>query len=139
MKSNKITAKVNYLGELRCQSEHVRSGENIISDAPVDNNGQGAAFSPTDLVATALAKCVLTIMGIKARDMGVDIAGSSAEVIKTMASGPRRISQVEIEFQMQGRDVDEEQRLQLERSGRACPVAKSLHADLEQELRFVWV
>ena len=90
-----MTSKVTYTGGLRTTSEHLRSGNTFITDAPVDNNGLGEAFSPTDTVATGLASCMLTVMGIKARDMGVDMDGATAAVTKHMASDPRRISKIE--------------------------------------------
>lgn len=134
--TSKVMSYVEYLGGLRCTSVHLRSGQEIISDAPVDNNGKGEAFSPTDLVATALAKCVITIMGIKARDRNVEITGTKAEVIKVMASGPRRIAEVHIVFTIPNNNLSEEDKTILEKAGRACPVAQSLHPDLEQRLTF---
>src|SRR5690606_4392712 len=93
-----MTSKVTYLGELRTECEHLASGNKIITDAPLDNQGKAEAFSPTDTVATALASCMFTIMGIKARDMSLDLQNSYAEVTKIMASNPRRISRIEINF-----------------------------------------
>ena len=90
----KMTSKVIYKGALRTEATHIRSGNTIITDAPTDNKGKGEAFSPTDLVATALASCMLTIMGIKANESNINIEGASAEVKKIMATGPRRIAQV---------------------------------------------
>ena len=87
-----MTSKVTYLGELRTQCVHLRSGNRFITDAPVDNNGRGEAFSPTDTVATALASCMLTVMGIKARSMDLELKGAYADVTKHMAANPRRIS-----------------------------------------------
>ncbi len=87
-----MTSKVTYLGELRSQCEHLQSSNTFITDAPVDNQGKGEAFSPTDTVATALASCMFTIIGIKARDLGINVTGATAEVTKTMAADPRRIS-----------------------------------------------
>jgi len=91
-----MTSKVTYLGDLRAESTHIKSNNTFLTDAPLDNNGKGEAFSPTDTVATGLASCMLTVMGIKARNMGVDMSGTTAEVTKTMASEPRRISKIEI-------------------------------------------
>ena len=96
-----MTSKVTYLGDLRTSSIHIQSGTEILSDAPIDNNGKGEAFSPTDTVANALASCMMTIMGIKARDLGIDLKGTTAEVVKIMNTEPRRIGAVEIVFQMQ--------------------------------------
>ena len=91
-----MTSRVTYLGDLRTECEHLQSGNKIITDAPVDNQGKGETFSPTDTVATALASCMLTVMGIKARDMKVDIEGTTAAVTKVMAADPRRISEIEV-------------------------------------------
>jgi len=94
------TSIVTYLGDLRTSSVHLQSGSEIISDAPLDNNGKGAAFSPTDTVANALASCMFTVMGIKARDLNVDLSGSTAEVTKVMAAEPRRISEIHVVFNL---------------------------------------
>src|SRR5690606_13543064 len=90
------TAKVTYLGNLRTENEHLKSGNTFITDTPTDNNGKGEAFLPTDTVATGLANCMITMMGIKARDMQVDLEGTTAMVTKTMAADPRRISKIEV-------------------------------------------
>lgn len=132
-----MTSKVTYLGDLRTSSVHVRSGSEIISDAPPDNNGKGEAFSPSDMVANALASCMLTIMGIKARDMHVDLAGSTAEVTKHMQPEPRKISRIEVYFNMT-LAPDEKTRTILERSALACPVYLSLHPDIEKVVTFSW-
>ena len=98
-------SKITYLGELRTEAVHLRSGNKIITDAPVDNRGKGEAFSPTDLTAASLASCILTIMGIAAMDKGIDIEGAQASVAKIMASGPRRIEGIEIEIRMPDRGI----------------------------------
>lgn len=131
------TSTVKYLGSLRTQPKHTRSGKVVVTDAPIDNKGKGEAFSPTDLCATSLASCVMTIMGIKANNTGIDLGEINADVFKIMASNPRRISEVRIQFQIEGRYTDEEKR-SLELAGRNCPVAKSLHPNLVQGLQFVW-
>ena len=92
------TIKTIYLGDLRTENEHLQSGSKIITDAPTDNQGKGEAFSPTDLLATALGNCIMTIMGITARDNGIDIKGTEIEITKIMASDPRRVSEVIVEF-----------------------------------------
>ena len=94
------TSKVTYLGDLRTSSIHLASGSEIISDAPIDNNGKGGAFSPTDTVANALASCMFTVMGIKAQDLAVDFSNSTAEVTKIMGTEPRRIAQIHVTFKM---------------------------------------
>jgi len=132
-----MTSKVTYLGDLRTSSIHVQSGSEIISDAPLDNNGKGEAFSPTDTVANALASCMMTIMGIKARDMEVDFVGSTAAVTKIMNAEPRRIGAIEIVFEMQG-VVDEKSRTILERAAMTCPVFLSLSSEIEKKITFNW-
>ncbi|WPO77272.1 OsmC family protein [Flavobacterium sp. KACC 22761] len=132
-----MTSKVTYLGDLRTSSIHVQSGSEIISDAPLDNNGKGEAFSPTDTVANALASCMMTIMGIKARDMEVDFVGSTAEVTKIMNAEPRRIGAIEIIFQMKS-NADEKSRTILERAAMTCPVFLSLSSEIEKKISFNW-
>jgi uncharacterized OsmC-like protein len=131
------TSKVTYLGNLRTECEHLKSGNTYITDAPLDNKGKGEAFSPTDTVATGLANCMLTVMGIKARDMGVVLDGASALVTKTMASSPRRISKIEIEMSLPS-GVSDKQRKILENTGNTCPVHHSLHPDIEKQIRYNW-
>ncbi|RZJ69770.1 OsmC family protein [Flavobacterium sp.] len=132
-----MTSKVTYLGDLRTSSVHIQSGSEIISDAPVDNNGKGEAFSPTDTVANALASCMLTVMGIKARTMEVDFTGAKAAVTKHMQAEPRRISKIEVHFDM-GISPDEKTRTILERTAMTCPVYLSLHPDIEKVVTFTW-
>ena len=132
-----MTSKVTYLGGLRTSSIHIQSGTEILSDAPVDNNGKGEAFSPTDTVANGLATCMMTIMGIKARDLGIDLTGTTAEVVKIMNAEPRRIGAIEIVFQIQGTD-DQKSKTILERAGMTCPVFLSLHPDVEKRITFNW-
>jgi len=132
-----MTSKVTYTGELRTNSEHLRSGNTFITDAPVDNNGLGEAFSPTDTVATGLASCMLTVMGIKARDMEVGIEGASASVTKHMASDPRRISKIEVILELPA-NIPSKERIILERTANSCPVHHSLHPDIEKIIVFHW-
>ena len=131
------TSKVTYLGNLRTECEHLKSGSTYITDAPTDNNGKGEAFSPTDTVATGLANCMLTVMGIKARDLEVVLDGSTAEVTKTMASNPRRISKIEIILNLPVNVTDKHQRI-LENTANTCPVHHSLHPDIEKDITFNW-
>ena len=131
------TSKVIYLGELRTSSVHLQSGSEFVTDAPIDNNGKGEAFSPTDSVANALATCMFTVMGIKAREMNVDLSNSTAEVTKIMAAEPRRISEIHITFTMNA-DVDDKTKTILERTGTTCPVHYSLHPDIKKEIVFNW-
>lgn len=131
------TSKVTYLGELRTSSIHINSGSEIISDAPLDNNGKGEAFSPTDTVANALASCMFTVMGIKAREMNVDFSGSTADVTKIMGTEPRRIIAIQVVFTM-SISVDDKTRTILERTAMTCPVFYSLHPDIKKEIIFNW-
>ena len=132
-----MTSKVTYLGDLRTSSTHIQSGTKIISDAPVDNKGKGEAFSPTDLVANALASCMITIMGIKAAELGVDMKGTVAEVTKIMNAEPRRIGCVKVDFKLVGTN-DAKQQTILERSAMTCPVFLSLHPEIEKDIVFNW-
>ena len=131
------TAKVTYLGNLRTENEHLKSGSTFITDAPTDNNGKGEAFSPTDTVATGLANCMITVMGIKARDMQVNMDGTTALVTKTMAADPRRISKIEVVLNFPS-GIDEKARKILENTGRTCSVLYSLHPDIEKVITFNW-
>jgi uncharacterized OsmC-like protein len=132
-----MTSKVTYLGDLRTTSTHLQSGTEILSDAPLDNNGKGEAFSPTDLVANALGSCMFTIMGIKARDMNVSIENSTASVTKIMQAEPRKISAIEIVFDMNYAPDDKTKTI-LERAAMTCPVFLSLHPDIEKRITFNW-
>ena len=132
-----MTSKVTYLGELRTSSLHIQSGNEIVSDAPLDNNGKGEAFSPTDTVANGLASCMMTVMGIKARDLEVDLTNSTAEVTKIMGTEPRRIIEIQIKFDMAAA-ADQRTRLILERTAMTCPVLNSLHPNIKKEVTFNW-
>ncbi|MGB0979120.1 MAG: OsmC family protein [Croceimicrobium sp.] len=132
-----LTSKVIYQGNLRNQAEHLKSGQVILNDAPLDNNGKGEAFSPTDMVATALATCALTVMGIRAKQEGFDLEETSASVVKEMASDPRRISTIAISISIKANCSEKMQKI-LEGVGRNCPVSKSLSSDLKQEFEFNW-
>ncbi len=133
-----MTAKVTYTGELRTTCVHLRSGDSFITDAPVDNNGLGQAFSPTDTVATGLASCIVTMMGMKANGLGVDLVNTTAEVTKHMAANPRRISKIEIVLSLPA-VVSEKDRKILEHTANTCPVHYSLHPDIEKVITFNWV
>ena len=132
-----MTSKVTYLGGLRTEAQHLASQEIIITDAPKDNQGKGEAFSPTDLVATALASCMITIMGIKARDLGIDLTGTQAEITKIMGTEPRRISTLQIQLTFNS-SFDSKTQTLLERAALTCPVAHSLHPGIPQEVFFIW-
>ncbi|MCJ7468216.1 MAG: OsmC family protein [Maribacter sp.] len=133
-----MTSKVTYTGGLRTTCEHLRSGDSFITDAPIDNNGLGQAFSPTDTVATGLASCMLTTMGIKARDLEVDLTGAIAEVTKHMASAPRRISKIDVNLNLPS-GISEKNRKILEHTADTCPVQYSLHPDIERVITYNWV
>jgi uncharacterized OsmC-like protein len=129
------TSTVKYLGQIHTESCHLQSGKVIETDGPTDNHGKGEAFSPTDLAATSLASCMLSIMGIKSIGMGKEIVGASAEVTKIMAADPRRI--IEIQIQMTVPDIgytDKEKEI-LVNAANTCPVAKSLHTDIYQNVQ----
>jgi uncharacterized OsmC-like protein len=129
------TIETVYLTDLRTSSKHLKSGEELITDAPPDNQGRGEAFSPTDLLATSLGCCMLTIMGIAARTHGFSIDGTRIKTTKIMASDPRRVAEVIIDFEFPHADFTEKQKILIRKSAEECPVAKSLHPDLKQTVR----
>jgi putative redox protein len=132
-----MTAKITYNGELRTSCVHVKSGDSFVTDAPTDNNGLGQAFSPTDIVATGLASCMLTMMGMKAKDLEIDLKNATAAVTKHMASGPRRISKIEVVFNLPSK-ISEKSRKILVHTANTCPVHYSLHPDIEKVISFQW-
>jgi len=131
-----VTIKSSYLGNLRTESTHLQSNTNILTDAPVDNNGKGETFSPTDLVASALGSCMVTIMGIVAARDGVDLNGLSWEVTKIMQSGPRKIEEIKIDFFWDSPVQDLGMIQKLKNAARTCPVALSLDPSIKQTLNF---
>jgi len=133
-----MTSKVVYEGDLRTRLTHIYSGNEIITDAPLDNQGLAQACSPTDLVASALGSCMMTIMGIKARGMNIDLKGTEIEITKVMASEPRRISEVHATIKFPPNNFSDKEKTILENAAKTCPVAHSLHPDIKQELVFVW-
>lgn len=134
-----ITSTVKYPGELRTEATHVKSGTTIITDAPTDNHGKGEAFSPTDLVATALASCMISIMGIVSMKEGITKAdGATAEVTKVMYADPRRIGEIHVTVTMPKLNYSEKEKKIYEHAAFTCPVAKSLHPDIKQEIKFIW-
>ena len=134
------TVKTTYLGDLRTNSTHLQSGNQLITDAPTDNMGKGEAFSPTDLLATATGTCILTTMAIVAQRDGIELLNSEAEVTKIMTQTlPRRIARLEINLKMKANVVlNDEQIKKLENTAHKCPVSLSLHPDVEQVLMFEW-
>jgi len=134
-----MTSQIIYKGDLRTTATHLQSGTIIETDAPTDNQGKGERFSPTDLVATALATCMITTMGLKANTMNIQLDGTTADVTKIMASDPRRISKMIIHiFFPKSLQLDEKQKEILERTARTCPVERTLHPDVELDFQFNW-
>ncbi len=131
-----VTGK--YLGGLRVEAKHEQSGATLITDAPVDNNGQGRSFSPTDLCSMSLGACALTIMGIYAQAHGLDIEGTTFEVTKTMSASPRRIARIELTFSFPDKGYSDKDKISLERAAKTCPVHHSLHPEVEQVITFKW-
>ncbi|HLH03377.1 MAG TPA: OsmC family protein [Bryobacteraceae bacterium] len=133
-----VTIQAEYQGELHCKAVHGPSGAELNTDAPVDNQGRGETFSPTDLVATALGTCMLTVMGILARTLAIDISGSRVSVEKEMTSrAPRRIQSLKVRIHVP-HALSPENKQKLERAAHACPVHKSLHPDIQMPVEFTW-
>ena len=132
------TIKTTYLGDLRTENIHLQSGSKIVTDAPTDNRGKGEGFSPTDLLATALGNCIMTIMGIKAMDHGIDLTGTEIEITKIMADAPRRVSEVIMEFNFPKKGYSEEDKRLIESVAGISPVPLSVHPDLKQTILFYW-
>ncbi|MBP9150710.1 MAG: OsmC family protein [Flavobacteriales bacterium] len=130
------TSHVIYLGELSTEATHLQSSSTIKTDAPTDNNGLGRTFSPTDLLATSLATCMLTIMGIRANESSLNIEGTNATVTKIMASNPRRVAEIQVEFEIVDRGLTQVQKTVLEKAALTCPVALSLSESLKQTVSF---
>ncbi len=134
-----MTSQIIYKGELRTEAQHLHSGTMIETDAPLDNQGKAERFSPTDLMATSLGNCMMTIMGIKARDLQIDLTGTTIDITKIMKTEPRRVSGIKVAFHFPVHLVlDEKQRTILERAAITCPVAQSIHPDIEQDIKFIW-
>ncbi len=134
-----VEISIKYLGDLRCEARHEPSGTVITTDAPVDNEGRGESFSPTDLAATSLGACMLTIMGIAARKQGVDLGNTQVKVLKEMTpKPPRRIAKLTVVFTIP-LPASHEKRAMLEAAAKSCPVHLSLDPGVEQEMRFDWV
>ena len=135
-----ITSKVTYLGGLRTEAVHLQSGNKIFTDAPKDNHGKGEAFSPTDLVATALACCMISVMGILSLKEGITKSdGAMAEVTKVMYTDPRRIGEIHISITMPANNFTDKEKKMYEHAAYTCPVAKSLHPDLKQVIEFIYL
>lgn len=130
------TSEITYKGDLRTASIHLRSGQQIITDAPIDNNGKGEAFSPTDLLATSLGCCMITVMGIVAKRHTINMEETKAEILKVMADSPRRVSEIQVDIYFPENNYSQKEKELLEHAALACPVAKSLHPDIKQNIRF---
>jgi len=133
-----MTSKIVYNGDLRTTATHLKSGSMLVTDAPIDNHGKGEMFSPTDLVATALGSCMLTIMGIVSERLGVSVTGTEVQINKIMGSGPRKIVAIEVTISLPHNNYTDKQRIVLENAAKNCPVALSLDKDLKQRVEFVY-
>lgn len=131
-----MTSSVVYDGALRTTCTHLKSGSNFETDAPVDNNGKGERFSPTDLMATSLGTCMITVMGIKARSMGFDLDDVKIDVEKIMKADPRRVGGINLFFHIPDnlKDIDDKSKQILKNTGETCPVIKSIHPDIEVKI-----
>ncbi len=132
-----MTSIVTYLGNLRTQSVHIYSNEMIVTDAPTDNNGKGEAFSPTDLVASSLSSCILTVIGIVSKRIKYDLTNTTSSVKKIMGDNPRRIIEIEVKIKF-SQSADSKTKSIIKKTALNCPVAKSLHPDIKQNISFVW-
>ena len=132
-----MTSVVSYLGNLRTESVHISSNEKIVTDAPTDNNGKGEAFSPTDLVASSLSSCILTVIGIVSKQIKYDLTNTTSSVKKIMGDNPRRIVEIEVKIEF-SQSADSKKRAIIEKTALNCPVAKSLHPDIKQNISFIW-
>jgi putative redox protein len=132
------TSTLKYLGNLRTELTHVQSGKVVITDAPVDNNGKGEAFSPTDLMASSLCACMITIMGIAAHTHNFSIDGATAEITKIMSAEPRKVSEVQIEIKFPINNYSDKEKRIIEHIAKTCPVALSLHPDLKQSVKLTF-
>ena len=133
-----VSIDVAYDGDLHCEATHGPSGDRLVTDAPTDNHGRGEAFSPTDLVATGLATCILTIIGIQARERDIDVSGMTASVEKHMTQdGPRRIARLVTTVRIP-RTFDAATQRRLRAAARGCPVHRSLRSEVEAPIHFEW-
>jgi uncharacterized OsmC-like protein len=130
------TIRTKYLGELRTEATHLKSGKKIVTDAPTDNKGRGEAFSPTDLASASLGSCMLTIMGIAAREHGFNMDGTELKITKIMASDPRRIGEIRIELEFPPNNYSEKEKAIIQKCAATCPVELSLHPDVKRTLVF---
>jgi len=132
------TIKTIYTGDLRTTAIHLQSGTELITDAPVDNQGKGEAFSPTDLLATSLGTCIITTIGIVSQNYEFNIDGTAIETTKVMYSDPRRVGELILDFNFPPNNYTPKEKIIIENTAKACPVAKSLHPDIKVILNFNW-
>ena len=132
-----MTSKVTYLGNLRTESVHIPSNDKIVTDAPTDNNGKGEAFSPTDLVASSLSSCILTVIAIVSKKIKYDLTNTKSSVKKIMGDKPRRIVEIVVKIEF-SKTADSKTKKIIEKTALNCPVAKSLHPDIKQNISFIW-
>lgn len=132
------TISASYLGDLRTTATHLKSGNKVITDAPVDNKGKGEAFSPTDLVCSALSSCMMTIMGQVAQREGINLEGLKSDIVKIMDASPRKIAEVQITFSHPSLNATDVQKQKLVNAARTCPVALSLADSVRQIVTFNW-
>lgn len=130
--------EVVYKGDLQTEGLHLKSGERIVTDAPIDNNGKGSAFSPTDLLCASLASCMITLMGITAESKEIRLGAIESKITKTMASNPRRVAEIRIDLTIQNLNYSEKEKSILENAALTCPVAKSIHPDIVVDFRVNW-
>lgn len=134
-----MTSKIIYEGNLRTRATHIQSNSEIITDAPTDNHGKGEKFSPTDLVATALGSCMMTLMGISAEPRNIKLEGTSCEITKIMQANPRRIGEIIVKIMVKGQESYSEKEIEiLEKAALTCPVYQSLHSELKKTVEFIW-
>lgn len=131
-----ITSKIKYLGKLRTEATHLKSGKTILTDAPTDNHGKGEAFSPTDLVATALASCMVSILGIVANTSNIKLGNIEADITKIMSANPRKIAEIIIDINFTNQNYTDKEKRVLENAAKTCPVALSLNPDIKQIISF---
>jgi uncharacterized OsmC-like protein len=133
-----MTASILYEGDLRCSATHLQSGTVIETDAPTDNRGKGEKFSPTDTLCVSLGTCLITTMALKARDMNIELKETKIDITKHMLKDPRRVAQIDVTLHFPPLNLNEEEKSTLETTGNNCPVAKSLHPDLETNIQYNW-
>lgn len=133
-----MTASLKYLGDLRCEATHLQSGTVIETDAPTDNRGKGEKFSPTDMLCVSLGTCIITTMALKANELGVELKNTKVDLTKHMLKDPRRVGQIDVSINFPSLSLSEDDKATLEKAGDNCPVAKSLHPDLKQVIKYNW-